>query len=107
MNRINSNSQPMSTTMVETSSVTSSSMFLTSLKTHFYGGSSVPTSYQPLFGAFSGVASGPWASPMSSNSKIMSGTSLMNSTLPAPLPPPTPTIELQDGPYVSGKSYPQ
>jgi len=107
MTGIDSNYQPVSTTMIETSSVVSSSMFMTSPKTHLYGGPSVPPGYQSLFGTFFGVASSPWNSPMSSNSGIMSGTSLMNATQYSSLPPPTLTIEKQDGPYISGKSYPQ
>ena len=74
------NSQPMSTTMVETSSVSSSYMFVTSPEAHLYGGQSISPGYQPLSGTLFGVASNPWTSPMSSDSGIMSSTSLINAT---------------------------
>jgi len=85
-------SQPVSITMVETSNVSSSSMFETSLEAHLYGGLSIPPGYQCLFGTFFGATSSPLTSPMSSTSGNPSSTSLMNATYPAPSPPLTPTI---------------
>jgi len=107
MTGTNSNSQPVSTTTVQKSSVTSSSMFVTSPETHLYGGPSVPPDYQSLSGTFSGVASSPWTSPMSSNSGIMYGTSLMNATQSDSHPPSTPIIKQQVGPYISRQISPQ
>jgi hypothetical protein len=52
MTGTDSNSQPMSTTMVETSNVASSSMFATSPEAHLYGGPSIPPGYQSLSGTF-------------------------------------------------------
>jgi len=92
-------SQPVSTTMTE------SSMFETSLETHLYGGTSIPPGYQSLYGTFSGVASSPWTSPMSSSFEIQSGTYLMSATQYAPPPPSQPSIKQQSGPYVSGYGH--
>lgn len=98
-------SQVVSTTMIETTNVATSSMFATSLEAHLCGGSSILPSYQLLSGTFSGAASSPWTSPMSSTSGIPSGNSLMSVTYSSPYPPPTPTIEQRVGPYVSGYGH--
>ena len=82
-------------------------MFVTSPETHLYGGPSIPLGYHSLSGTFSGVASIPWTYPMSSNSRIVSRTSLMNATNFAPLHSAIPTIEKQSGPYINGECYTQ
>ena len=47
----------MPTTMVETSNVASTSMFLTPPEAHMYGVVSVPPGHQSLVGTFSGASS--------------------------------------------------
>lgn len=89
----NSNTQPMYTTMVEISSVSSSYIFAKSPKPHLYGGMPVPHGYQSLSGTFSSASSSPWTYPTSSNSGIISGTSLMNATQSTPIHLNTPRIE--------------
>ena len=98
-------SQPVSTTMVETSNFYSSSMFVTSPEAHLYCGTSIPPDYHSLSGTFSGIASSAWTSPMSYILRITYRTYLMNVTQPAPSPQPTPTIEQMVGPYVIRQGY--
>lgn len=86
-------SQPMSTTMVETSNVASLSMFATSLEAHLYGGLSIPPGYYSLSSTFSSVASSLWTSPMPSILGIPSGTFVMNTTQLDPFPIYTPIVE--------------
>lgn len=101
MTRYDLISQP----VVETSNVASSYMFATSPQAHLYGGPFIPPGYQSLYGTFSSATSSHWTSPMSSILEIPSGTSIMNATYPAPSPSPTPIVEKQVEPYVSGQGY--
>ncbi len=57
------------------SSVTTSSMFSTTLESHLYGEPSILVGYQYLFGTHLGVFSTQWSSPMSST-RILPGSSL-------------------------------
>jgi len=93
MNGTDMASQLASTTMVETSNVSSIAMFLTSPGAHLYGGLYVPPGYQSLSGTFSGASSSLWTSPMSSTWGIPSGAALMSVSQPAPPPPPTLIVE--------------
>lgn len=96
---------PVSTTIIDTTHVAMSSMFITSSKTHFYGVPSVPPDYQSLYDTFSGVAYSPRTYLMSSSSRILSSTSLMITIQYALSPPSTPTIEQQPGTYVNGYGH--
>ena len=74
MAEIASQALPFVTTVIA-STVSSSSMFSKTPKSHLYGGSFIPLGYQALNGTYYGVSSSPWTSPMSS-SGILSGFSL-------------------------------
>jgi len=75
-------SQPASIIMSDSTKVAATSMFVNSPETHLYGVLSVPLVYQSLSQTFFRASTSPYTSPLSSSSRMSSGTSLMRISQP-------------------------